>query len=157
MVERRDLKTRDLWKERQVMGAGQGPGLPASRWGAQERLQVASASWDGAAGANGHLPRVQLCGQHRSASPPTPAESATRPGTQPRTPGARRRLLALVLAGQKAGPCPQHAPTRHRAPNSGQETAQEKARQPDSPDPPTGGKRPGTRQRASGKETELAW
>ena len=118
---------------------------------------MASASWDGAAGADGHLPRVQLCGQCRSASPSTPAESATQPGTQPRTPGARRRLLVLILAGRKAGRCPQHAPTRHRALNSGQETPQEKARQPDIPDSPMGGKRPGTRQRASEKETALAW
>lgn len=55
------------------MGAGQGAGLPASGVGCPREAAGASASaswaWDGATGADGHLPRVRPGGQPRSASP----------------------------------------------------------------------------------------
>lgn len=125
----------------QVMGAGQGPGLPASGVGCPREAAGASASWarDGAAGADGHSPRVQPGGQSRSASPLRPRVQHGRghsPG--PQGPGGTRT----------ARPCPQHAPTRHHTPNSRQETPREMPRKPNIPESPTGGKQPGGKQTA---------
>ena len=107
------------------MGAGQGAGLPASRVGCPREAAGASAStswaWDGAAGADGHLPRVRPGGQPRSA-PPSGRE-CNMAGTQPRTPGARRRPARPGPGRPNGQALPQHAPTRHHTLNSGQETS----------------------------------
>lgn len=139
-----------------MAGAGQGP-VCQPPGGVPERGCTCQRQLGWGCGSRQALTEGAAVGAAQVSIPPAPAESAARPGTQPRTPGPRGHLLVLVLAGRKAWPCPQHAPTRHHPLNSRQETPREKARRPNVPDSPTGGKRPGTRQRTSEKETALAW
>lgn len=101
----RKERSQNLEGGRQVAGAGRGPvcqpqvGVP-ERGGCTCQRQL---GW----GCGSRPHRALTEGSREAAQvsiPPAPAESAARPGTQPRTPGPRGHLLVLVLAGRKAWP-----------------------------------------------------